>query len=99
MTVPSSDKFYHVARHVFATIIGLYETYKTLEKPEKKAFHTHITMLDIHPTALARDLCLLMWFHDLLEADPNDKILVLELKATIMYTYMGVFMPPYCYSR
>lgn len=56
-------------------------------------------MLDIHPTALARDLCVLILFHDLLEADPKDKILIAELKATIMYTYMGVFMPSYCYSR
>jgi hypothetical protein len=87
------------ARHVYGSIIGLHRAYQTLDNTKQAVFNSHITMVDIHPTALARDLCFLLWFQELLESDPSDKIKIAEIKATILYTFAGVFMPPYCFIR
>ncbi|THH22545.1 hypothetical protein EUX98_g8145, partial [Antrodiella citrinella] len=48
------------ARHVFGSIIGLHRAYRGLSKAKKTRIQAHMTLLDIHPTALARDLCMIM---------------------------------------
>ncbi|KAF7985824.1 hypothetical protein HWV62_490 [Athelia sp. TMB] len=86
------------ARHVFGTIIGAHRALQTLPKQRRSNFRVHLTMLDLHPNPLARDLCILM----LLDSLTNQNLAqteILEIKATIFYTYIGVALPSYCFER
>jgi hypothetical protein len=58
----------------------------------------HLTLLDIHPSALARDLVVLMLLNDCMAAGVSPTTLA-EIKATLMYTYAGSVMPPYAHAR
>ncbi|KAH9903204.1 hypothetical protein C8Q73DRAFT_673716 [Cubamyces lactineus] len=84
-------------RHAFGTIVGLYEAYKTLPAPKQAVFHAHLTLLDIHPTAITRDLCMLLLLHEYNNA--TDPVARVELKATLMYIFCAGVMPSYCYAR
>lgn len=86
------------ARHVFSSLIGLNKAYGKLDKTKKTQFNAHLTLLDHHPTALARDLCLLVLLDDLMSGKHTAEVEA-EIKATIFYTYMGALMPSYCYQR
>ncbi|KAJ3551566.1 hypothetical protein NM688_g4626 [Phlebia brevispora] len=86
------------ARHVFATLIGLRDTYTKLSKPKKKALHVHMTMLDHHPAILARDLCILMLLVQLTD-DSISAETRLEMETTAAYTYSAQVMPPYSAAR
>lgn len=57
-----------------------------------------MTMLDIHPHALARDLCILMLLDALMDSTRSENERT-EIKATIFYTYVGVVHPEYCSIR
>ena len=46
------------ARHVFGSIIGVNRAFQKLTEAKKTRFKVHMTLLDIHPMVLARDLCL-----------------------------------------
>ncbi|KIJ65506.1 hypothetical protein HYDPIDRAFT_130715 [Hydnomerulius pinastri MD-312] len=85
------------ARHVYGTLVGLHQVHQSLNKTKRELLHVHLTLLDVHETALARDLCILMLVNDLMTT--TDKITQVEIKATIFYTYVAVVMPPYCYTR
>lgn len=87
-----------VARHVFGSMIGLHLKYKRLSKAKQAQFKAHITLLDIHPTALARDLCILVLLDELMMASHNAETKN-EIRTTIFYIYTGVIVPPYCYDR
>ncbi|KAI0366567.1 hypothetical protein BV20DRAFT_1002228 [Pilatotrama ljubarskyi] len=84
-------------RHALGTIQGLYQAYKKLPAAEQSAFHTHLTLLDIHPSAIARDLCMLMLLHQLSET--TDSTTRAEIKATLLYSFCAAIMPDYCYER
>lgn len=86
------------ARHIFGSIIGLKKAYATLDEQRRSSFNAHITLVDIHPTALARDLCLLLLLDDLLN-DQHSEMDKVEIHATLFYAYVGVIMPSYCYQR
>lgn len=58
----------------------------------------HFTLLDIHPTVLARDLCMLLLIDELMK-DGHDEETRLEIKATLFYMFIGIIVPPYCHSR
>ncbi|KAI0357702.1 hypothetical protein OH77DRAFT_1421794 [Trametes cingulata] len=84
-------------RHALATLQGLHQAYKKLPAEKQSAFRTHLTLLDIHPYAIARDLCMLMLLHQLNET--TDSVTRAEIKATLMYSFCGAVMPNYCYER
>ncbi|KAI8989022.1 hypothetical protein BD414DRAFT_536334 [Trametes punicea] len=69
-------------RHPLGTIVRLYQAYKKLPLAKASAFHAHLTLLDIHPTAITRDLCMLMLLHALSNA--TDSAARAEIKATLM---------------
>ena len=89
--------FFTLACHVFGSIIGLHQEYLKLTKAKRDSFKVHITLLDIHPTTLARDLCIFALLEQLLDT-PNSKEKEAEIKATIFYAYLGVIMPSYCHQ-
>ncbi|KAJ7467818.1 hypothetical protein B0H11DRAFT_1814028 [Mycena galericulata] len=85
------------ARNAYATLIGGHRAYKTLPKDKRSAMRMHLTLLDIHPSALARDLVVLMLLNDCMAPNVAPDALA-EIKATLMYTYAGGLMPPYAYA-
>ncbi|PBK94360.1 hypothetical protein ARMGADRAFT_1062580 [Armillaria gallica] len=74
------------ARHVFGTLISLHKSSTQLGKNKKKHSRAHLTLLDIHPTTLARDLVLFVLMDDLI-ASRNSEEDEAEIKATLFYTY------------
>ncbi|KII91875.1 hypothetical protein PLICRDRAFT_157310 [Plicaturopsis crispa FD-325 SS-3] len=86
------------ARHAFGTVIGTHRAWKTLNKSKRNKFKLHMTLLDIHPAALVRDLCIMMLIDALIEGK-QDAVSQVEIKATIFYTYLGVVLPSYCHER
>ncbi|KAK0495155.1 hypothetical protein EDD18DRAFT_1393733 [Armillaria luteobubalina] len=46
-------------RHVLSSIIGLHQAFTKLNAKKRKALKVHLTLIDLYPRALARDLCLL----------------------------------------
>ncbi|KAL6301519.1 hypothetical protein BKA93DRAFT_796987 [Sparassis latifolia] len=87
------------ARHVYATLIGLHRASKTLSKTKRKKLRAHFTLLDFQPSALARDLCIMMLLEYLVDHVDVQMTTLLEVCATIFYTYVGVVMPQYCHDR
>lgn len=87
-------------RHVYTTLIDLHlhHTSQKLSKEKKDALFVHITMNDVHPAMLARDMILLMLASQLGDEglEPED---LLELKATLVYFWNGLAMPSYCADR
>lgn len=86
------------ARHVFGSVIGIRKAYDKLNVNRRQVMKVHIVMNDIHPTALARDLCVLALLDETASASGN-KALVAELKMTILCLWMGFIMPPYSFTR
>ncbi|KAJ7327536.1 hypothetical protein DFH08DRAFT_940827 [Mycena albidolilacea] len=86
------------ARNVFATLVGAHRAYKALPKDKRSALCVHLTLLDIHPSALARDLVVLMLLNDCMTGGVSPTTLA-EIKATLMYTYAAAVMPPYAHAR
>ncbi|KDQ56564.1 hypothetical protein JAAARDRAFT_179150 [Jaapia argillacea MUCL 33604] len=87
-------------RHVLGTFVGMHRAYDKLshKKSKQAKLRFHLTLLDIHPTMVTRDLCLFMLFRELMEA-PQDRMTQLEIKTTILYVLWGVVMPSYCHDR
>ncbi|KAJ7777182.1 hypothetical protein B0H16DRAFT_1360889 [Mycena metata] len=86
------------ARHVYSTLVGLHRAHQKMDEKRQGAFRVHITLLDIHPGPLARDLCMLLLLDEMVTTD-EDPIVKAELLSTMFYTFAGVVMPGYCYSR
>ncbi|KAJ6507320.1 hypothetical protein C8R47DRAFT_1100924 [Mycena vitilis] len=87
------------ARHVYSTLVGLHRAHKKMDRKRQAAFRVHITLLDIHPAALARDLCMLLLLNQLMDTPLENSETRTELLATLFYTFAGVVMPGYCFSR
>lgn len=87
-----------MSSHAYATTIGINKVFKRLGKSKQEMLNVHLTLLDIHPGILARDLVLMMLAYELGDEnlDPVDK---LEIQATAIYTFAGVAMPSYCAER
>ncbi|THU91070.1 hypothetical protein K435DRAFT_968380 [Dendrothele bispora CBS 962.96] len=86
------------ARHVYGSIIGLHQAYNKLSERERDDLHVHLTLLDIHPTVLVRDLLILVLLDELVTREKSEMELE-EIKATIFYTFAAPIMPPACYKR
>ncbi|TCD63140.1 hypothetical protein EIP91_005899 [Steccherinum ochraceum] len=78
---------------------GLNRAHAKLETSQQSQFRVHLTLLDIQPTALARDLCLFLLIDELVEDHGHSEETRLEIMATIFYAYFGVVMPSYCHQR
>ncbi|KAJ7663880.1 hypothetical protein DFH06DRAFT_1393704, partial [Mycena polygramma] len=87
------------ARNVYSTLVGLHRAHKKLDAKRQGVFRVHITLLDIHPTALARDLCVLLLLNQLIETPAMTSIAKAEILSTVFYTFAGVVMPEYCHNR
>ncbi|TCD64568.1 hypothetical protein EIP91_003895 [Steccherinum ochraceum] len=88
------------ARHVYGSITGAHLNFQKLSKSKKSKFKVHFTLLDVHPTALARDLCMFLLLDELARKEGSyDEETVAEIKATIFYTFLGIIVPPYCHAR
>ncbi|TCD63143.1 hypothetical protein EIP91_005902 [Steccherinum ochraceum] len=86
------------ARHVFSSIIGLHRAHQRLGVEKQSQLNAHFTLLDIHATAIARDLCIFLLL-DELAADRLDEEGKTETLATIFYIFIGVLIPPYCFAK
>ncbi|RDB21926.1 hypothetical protein Hypma_010914 [Hypsizygus marmoreus] len=87
------------ARHVYGTLAGMSRTNARLPRNKLKSLRVHLTLLDVHPGALARDLCVFLLVNHLIEMESNDIIAKSEIIATILYTFLGMVMPDYCHRR
>ncbi|KAJ6457420.1 hypothetical protein C8R47DRAFT_1203442 [Mycena vitilis] len=87
------------ARNVYSTLVGLHRAHKKLDERRQGVFRVHITLLDIHPTALARDLCVLLLLNQLIETPAMASSAKVEILSTVFYTFAGVVMPEYCHNR
>jgi len=86
------------ARHIYGSIIGLHRASQRLSKDRQSVVHAHFTLLDIHPTVLARDLCILLLLEQLIKGDIDEDAKV-EIKAAVFYTFIGIVVPLYCHRR
>ena len=59
----------------------------------------HMTALDIHPAVIARNLVLLLLLDQLVVGQDITPEIKVEIIATYMYAFLGVFMPDYCHKR
>ena len=59
----------------------------------------HLTALDIHPAAIARDLVFLLLLNQLVESQAATSEMKAEIIATFMYAFLGVVTPDYCHKR
>ncbi|OJT04030.1 hypothetical protein TRAPUB_5266 [Trametes pubescens] len=83
-------------RHAFGTICGVFDAYKALPRTKQAIFRTHLTMLDIHEAAIARDLCMLILLDNLNHTnEPKTRD---EIKSTLMYMFLAPVMPNYSHS-
>jgi hypothetical protein len=83
-----------IARNALCTLIDVYfQCSKDTSLDVKKL---HLTLVDNHPRALARDLVILMLF----QKTTQSLSLVEETKlySTLYYIYSGVVMPSYAYD-
>lgn len=79
-------------------MIGLSSAFQKLSKNKRSKFKTHLTLLDIQPTALGRDLCILLLLDELVRKTYDEETTA-EIKATIFYIFLGVVIPSYCHKR
>lgn len=73
----------------------MFDAYTALPQSKKAVFRTHLTMLDIHEVAIARDLCMLILLDDLNRT--REPTMRDEIKATLMYMFLAPVMPSYCH--
>lgn len=69
-----------------------------MSKNKRSKLKAHFTLIDLHPTALSRDLCVFLLLDQLAETKYNDAE-ELEIFSTLFYIYIGVIIPSYCASR
>ncbi|KAJ7261852.1 hypothetical protein C8J57DRAFT_1335538 [Mycena rebaudengoi] len=86
------------ARHLYGTLVGLHRAYKTLDQNRRSALRVHITLLDLHPAALTRDICMLLLLEQLMNTPAEDAAVRAEILSTMFYTFVGVVMPSYCHD-
>lgn len=71
---------------------------KALSKSKRSHLKLHLTGLDIHPQAIARDLVMLLLLDEIVEGKLS-KEMQTEVKATFFYMFTAAIMPSYCHQR
>lgn len=91
------------ARHVFATILDAHKQLRELSQQKRTYFRIHLTMNDVLPAVIARDLLIFMTLSKL---GNFDSYLCIQTdkeagkRATLLeYIYLGVVMPPNVYDN
>ncbi|KAJ6617025.1 hypothetical protein B0H10DRAFT_1914787 [Mycena sp. CBHHK59/15] len=87
------------ARHVYGTLVGLHRAHQKLGQSQRQALRVHITLLDIHPAALTRDICMLLLLEQLMHTPAESSVTRAEILSALFYTFAGVVMPGYCFDR
>ncbi|KIM78006.1 hypothetical protein PILCRDRAFT_11660 [Piloderma croceum F 1598] len=85
-------------RHALGTLIGLGRAASKLSQSKRGDLKPHITLLDIHPAIMARNLLLFMMI-DILVQDTLEAVDRLEVQTTMAYVFIGWIMPLYCKKR
>lgn len=99
MEVGFSPRAYRqTGRHSFGTLIGLGIEAAKLTPSRRASLKGHVTLLDIHPYVIARNLLMLMMVHSLAH-EALDELDRIELQATLVYLFIGWAMPAYCDRR
>ena len=70
-----------------------------MSKSQKAAVRVHITVLDIHPAVIARNLVYLLLLNELVNGQTITPETRVEVITTLMYAFVGVAMPDYCHKR
>ena len=73
--------------------------HRSLSKRQKTAVGFHLTALDIHPAAIAKNLVFLLLLNELVDGQAITPETKAEVIATHMYAFLGVIMPNYCHKR
>ncbi|TFK18604.1 hypothetical protein FA15DRAFT_760548 [Coprinopsis marcescibilis] len=84
------------ARHAFGTMIHFLDLWKKLARvtwSRKTLPKLHMTLVDIHPAALARAMMIFALMRKGAQAANTAK---LEIESTIFYTFSCILMPGYC---
>jgi hypothetical protein len=87
-----------IGRHALGTLIGLGRAASKLSQPKRGDLKTHITLMDIHPAIIARNLLFFMMIDALVQHTLED-IDRLEVQVTMIYVFIGWIMPSYCEKR
>ncbi|KAF6743653.1 hypothetical protein DFP72DRAFT_827356 [Ephemerocybe angulata] len=69
-----------------------------LTQEQKDSVKIHLTLLDIHPATIARDVIFFMFLDQLVNME-DMKLEKLEIVTTLFYLYCGYMLPTYCYDR
>lgn len=87
------------SRHAFGTLIDIHQQMlgKAMRQSQKDAVKVHLTLVDIHPTTVARVLLYLNLLSQLADAleTPDEE----EVVAAFLYTYMAPVIPGYVHTR
>ncbi|EJD44615.1 hypothetical protein AURDEDRAFT_137443 [Auricularia subglabra TFB-10046 SS5] len=87
------------SRHAFGTLIDIHQQMlgNAMRQSQKDAVSVHITLVDIHPTTVARVLLYLNVLSQL--ADALDTADEEEAVAAFLYIYMAPVIPGYVHTR
>ncbi|KAG2005845.1 hypothetical protein CC2G_002213 [Coprinopsis cinerea AmutBmut pab1-1] len=85
-------------KHAFGTLIGLKLARDKLSREKQAHFKPHLTLLDVHPATVARNILFFMFLDQLLEGQLTSTER-LEVMTTLFYVCLGWVMPSYCWDR
>lgn len=85
-------------RHALGTIVGLGRAASKLTVQKRKELKSYVTLLDIHPAMMARNLLFFLMI-DALVQDKFKLLDRLEIQATMVYVFVGWVMPSNCEKR
>ncbi|KAJ3509541.1 hypothetical protein NLJ89_g5174 [Agrocybe chaxingu] len=87
------------ARHVFGTLIRLANWKDKLTRQGNPDFSVHLTVVDIHPASIARNLIMFTLLDEISRNRPKkDSARVVELYATLFYLSTSIILPDYCHK-
>ncbi|KIM41915.1 hypothetical protein M413DRAFT_71143 [Hebeloma cylindrosporum] len=82
------------ARHVFGTLMHL--AHMSTRGGKNVNLKVHLTLMDIHPAPLARNLVIFSLLDQIrLSKDSSKRV---ELHAALFYLYTSIIMPDYCHQ-
>ncbi|KAG2006704.1 hypothetical protein CC2G_014457 [Coprinopsis cinerea AmutBmut pab1-1] len=84
------------ARHAFGTLIHFFDIWKKLYKLGKRGSDLpkiHLTLVDIHPAALARVMLVFAFIWRSMDTSAE---VLMEIETTAFYVWSTIIMPDYC---
>ena len=80
------------ARHIYASIIGLQRAFRRLSPARRAKAKMHLTLSDVHPTVLCRDLIALMLLRLLVQGQLSREE-AYEVKLALHYSFCLHLVP------